>query len=257
MKFKSTLKKTFKIILICALWIGAWAILAAIVDKEILLPSPLTVLTKLTHLATEKEFYISSGFSLLRVLLGISLSTVAALLTAYLTTKIKLLHDILSPLITVIKATPVASFILLAVLWINKEILPAFISFLIIFPIIWSNTEMGIFKIDKQYVELANVFKISSFQRLKRIYIPSVMPYFISAMRTSIGLAFKAAIAAEVLFPSINSIGKALNDAKVYFQIADLFAWTAVVILFSFVMEYLFGAMLKKLGKHYNAKGGF
>jgi NitT/TauT family transport system permease protein len=256
MKTKKTTIRILKFILICVLWIAVWGVISKIVDKELLLPSPISVGKRLLELAKQKNFYLASYFSLIRVFLGIVVSMVTALLTAYLTSKIKLLHDIFTPLLTVIKATPVASFILLAFLWIDKEILPAFISFLIIFPIIWSNTEMGILNIDKHHVELAQVFNLPPILKLRRIYIPSVMPYFISAMRTSIGLAFKAAIAAEVIFPSIRSIGKALNDSKMYLEITDLFAWTAVVIFLSFVMEYLFGFLLKRLGEHYNVKGG-
>ncbi len=256
MKTKKTIKRILKIFLICVLWITVWSILSVIVDKELLLPSPFAVGGRLLELATQENFYIASFFSLIRVFIGIVVSMVTALVMAYLTSKIKLLHDILSPLLTVVKATPVASFILLAFLWIDKEILPAFISFLIIFPIIWSNTEMGIFSIDKHYIELSNVFSMKPMMKLRRIYIPSVMPFFISAMRTSIGLAFKAAIAAEVIFPSIRSIGKALNDSKMYLEVTDLFAWTAVVIFLSFIMEYLFGFLLKRLGEHYNVKGG-
>lgn len=253
---KKTIIRILKIFLICILWITVWGVAANAIDKELLLPSPSSVVKRLFELAQEKEFYISALFSLVRVLSGIVFSTVTALIIAYLTSKIKLLHDLLSPILTVIKATPVASFILLAFLWIDKEILPAFISFLIIFPIIWSNTEMGILNINKQHIELAEVFALKPLIRLRRIFIPSVMPYFISAMRTSIGLAFKAAIAAEVIFPSVRSIGKELNNAKMYLEITDLFAWTAVVIILSFIMEYLFGFMLKKLGNHYNTKGG-
>ena len=66
------------------------------------------------------------------------------------------------------------------------------------------------------------------------------------------GLAWKAGIAAEVLAHAANSIGGQIYDAKIYIETADLFAWTAVVILMSVLLEKLMVFVIQKVGKNYN-----
>jgi NitT/TauT family transport system permease protein len=83
---------------------------------------------------------------------------------------------------------------------------------------------------------------------LRGVYLPSAVPYFLSAVRTSLGLAWKAGIAAEVLTSAKNSIGKEIFEAKQYMETVNLFAWTLVVIILSLVIEKLVLAMLDRLG---------
>ena len=116
-----------------------------------------------------------------------------------------------------------------------------------VLPVIWTNLTTGLGQIDIKLLELAKVYKIGFFQKVKGIYIPSVMPYFSSALKTSLGLAWKAGIAAEVLAVPARSIGKELFNSKTYFETADLFAWTVVVIILSLIIEFIFEALLGKV----------
>ena len=149
---------------------------------------------------------------------------------------------------SLVKATPVASFIMLALLWLDRDVLPVFISVLIVVPVVLSNTLAGIKAVDKDLLEVAEVFCFPYGRKLKRLYIPSVYPYFMSALRSSLGLAWKAGIAAEVLAVPALSIGKMIYDSKLYLETTDLFAWTAVVVIFSAIIEYFFCALFKKGG---------
>ena len=178
------------------------------------------------------------------------MALVLGVLLGFLTARYRVLHDILSPLLSVIKATPVASFIILALVWITRSGLPAFISGLMVMPILWSNIEEGILHIDKELLEMAQVFRLPRTKIIGKIVIPSVLPYFAAALRTSLGLAWKAGIAAEVLATPKGTIGQSLFDAKVLLETTDLFAWTLTVILLSIVLEkavfLLLGCILSK-----------
>ena len=218
-------------------WLALWAIAAAAVDSPLLLPTPLAVLKRLGELILTAEFARATAFSFLRVLggifLGISIGSVVAILTA----KISFVRTLLKPMITTVKSTPVASFIILVNLWLDHNFLPVFISFLMVFPVVWANVDQGLRSVEPAHLALARVYRFPPRRTVRRIYIPTVRPYFVSACRSSLGLAWKAGIAAEVLVPSVISIGKHLYESKLYLETTDLFAWTLIVIVFSILLE--------------------
>jgi len=160
-------------------------------------------------------------------------------------------RTLVSPLLSAVKATPVASFIIAALFWLSRGEVPTFISFLIVLPVICDSVYTGIKNADNDLLELAAVYKFSFFKRLRYIRIPSAIPYFLSALNTSIGMAWKAGVAAEVLCTPQNSIGKELYSTKVYMETADMFAWTLVVILLSIIFEKISVGLVKKGLKKY------
>ena len=74
-----------------------------------------------------------------------------------------------------------------------------------------------------------------------------MLPYFASACRTALGLAWKAGVAAEVLCLPEAAIGTQVYQAKIYLETPDLFAWTLVVLALSFALEGLLGKLLSLL----------
>lgn len=228
-------------------WLAVWFIAARAVNLELLLPSPGQVLMRLGELIQTAEFWQTTAASLGRVMLGTLCALAAGALLAAAGALLPPLRRLLLPLMGIIKSTPVASFILLALVWIGRDTLPAFMSALIVLPIVWSNLDTGIAAIDPALRELAAVYRLRWWQVWRRIYLPSIAPYFVSACRTSLGMAWKAGIAAEVLSSPALSIGRQLYETKLYLETTDLFAWTLTVILLSLGIEYLFMAVLGRL----------
>lgn len=192
--------------------------------------------------------------SLLRIMVGILSAIFFGICIAILITYSKLMQELLSPILTIIKVTPVASFIILVLIWIGRDFVPAVIASLMVLPVVCNNVSAGIRNIDRDILEMASVYHIPRFTRFKRITVPSVMPYFLSAIETSIGIGWKAGIAAEVLTVPAFSIGKMIFESKMYLETTDLFAWTIVVILISLLIETLIIRSLKKIGKKYNSE---
>ena len=240
-------KRIARVVLIAVFWIGVWWLASWRVGKPLLFPSPAAVLRCLTEMMQTKEFYQITANSLWNVLVGILWALVLGITLAVFTHKIKLLRDLLLPLMTVVKATPVASFIILALIWMGSAKVPTFITVLIVLPIVWTNLDEGLRKIDPQLIEMVKVYKMPISRRLRLLAIPSVKPYFVSACRASLGLAWKAGIAAEIIARPRNSIGTMIGDAKQYIMTEEMFAWTLTVILLSLVIEFLFTALLNKL----------
>lgn len=243
------LKKICRVLLIAAFWFFVWWGAAFAFGNELLFPSPIKVLVTLWDLLGTAEFYSSTLRSLLNILVGLLIAVASATLTAFLTHRFSILRDLLTPLMTVIKATPVASFIILALIFIGAARVPVFISILIVFPVVWTNLDEGLRKRDPLLLEVATVYRFSPWKRLRLLTLPSIKPYFLSACRTSIGLAWKAGIAAEILAMPPLTIGTQISDAKAYIEVPKMFAWTLTVILLSLLIEFTLVALIKRLGK--------
>ncbi|MBR1659015.1 MAG: ABC transporter permease subunit [Oscillospiraceae bacterium] len=220
-------------------WLLVWEGAALAVGKELLLPAPPAVLCRLGELALTAPFWRAVGASLGRVLCGIAAALLGGTVLAALCFRLPLLDALLRPLLTVVKSTPVASFIILALLWMGRDLLPAFISALVVLPAVFSNVSAGIRAIDPELAEVAWLFRFSRGRTLTVLYVPSVLPWFLSACRSALGMGWKAGIAAEVLTVPAVSIGKMLYESKLYWETLDLFAWTAAVVLCSLLIEGL------------------
>ncbi len=230
-----------------AFWLGVWALLSVLVARPLLLPAPWAVAERLIRLAGTASFWKITAVSLGRILLGAALGILAGIAVAAGTSRSQFLDTVLSPMLSVIRATPVASFILLMLIWVGRDILPCVIVFLMVLPVVWGNVSAGVAATDRQLLEMARVYRLSRWQTARRIYIPSVGPYLLSACHTSLGLAWKSGVAAEVLTMPALSIGRRLYESKLYMEMTDLFAWTAIVVLCSIALEKMFAALVRKL----------
>lgn len=242
------MKKAASIAVSAVFWIILWQAVYMAVGQSILVPSPLEVLKRLGEFCLEKSFWISVATSLFRVVSGLLFGTVLGVLLAVLTAGSQFAKILFAPVLHIIKATPVASFIILAILWLSVENVPIFTSMLIVLPTVWANTEKGISSVDKDLLQMGKAFGLSPKEVFLRIKLPSVKPYFGAALNSAVGMAWKAGIAAEVICPYKDSIGSALQDSKIYFETVDTFAWTAAVIVLSMLLEKLVLGMTKKGG---------
>lgn len=241
MKNKNFMTRIFAVVF----WIGVWQLLSMWVGKEVLVASPMVVIKVFKELVIEESFWFSILSSLLRIALGFSWAVLVGTLLAVITCSVPGAYHLFYPLISVIKATPVASFIILALLWIKSTNVPMFIAFLMVLPIMWSNVSTGIKTTDRKLLEMARVFNFGRMKTIRLIYVPQCMNYFYPACIMGIGFAWKAGIAAEVICTPKLSVGANLYNAKIYLETPQLFAWTIVVILMSIVFENLFKKTMK------------
>lgn len=257
-RIKKILLAVIKYICVILFWVGVWALLSKKVGFEFFLPSPKNTVITLFELSKTKDFWVIMGSSLLRVLEGIVVSLIIGTLFAILTEGSKILNALLSPLLTVIKSTPVASFIILALLWMERAMIPAFIISLIVIPIVWSNIAAGIRSVDKDLKEVSRIYSFPVYKKIFKLYIPSVFPFFMAACKASLGMAWKAGISAEILSLPQNAIGTQLYYSKTYFETESLFAWTLSIIILSTLFEKLFVYIIEKAadGSRFIIKGG-
>ncbi len=235
--------------LIIAFWLVVWQVVCRIVDNPIFFAGPLEMIKELAHMAGSRDFIDSVLHSLLRIMGGFCIAFLLACLLASLAYHCKLLEDLLSPFVTFIKSVPVASVVVVLLIWFGAKYLSIYVTFMVVFPNIYLNVLNGLKNTDKDLLEMAEVFRLSFFQKLFYIYRPAVMPYLLSGAVVSVGMSFKSGVAAEVIGLPVSSIGEGLYNAKIYLNTAGVFAWTAVIILLSSMVEWLVVWLLKQFGR--------
>lgn len=229
------------------LWLIIWQLASWKLNQPILLVSPVTVLERLFELSLTAAFWKSIGFSLLRISTGFLCGVLAGSLLAALSSCFQRIRELFTPLILLAKTIPVASFIILVLIWIPSRNLSVFISFLMVLPIVYTNVLDGICSTNHELLEMAQVFALSPWRKIRYIYVSQVLPFFNSACTISLGLCWKAGIAAEVIGIPEGSIGENLYNAKVYIDTPDLFAWTLVIVIISVTFEKFVLFLLKLL----------
>ena len=232
-------RKHLQTALIALIYLVVWEAVSLLVGKELLLPSPLSTLGRLFSLMTKGESWLYAGLTLLRIMSGYVLGVLGGILLAVLTARSKFAEALLSPLRSIVKASPVTSFILLALLWLTSDMVPLFISLLMSLPIVWTATAEAIMQTDVRLVEMGRLFGMSRWQIVKKIYVPSVLPQFLAACTTSLGFAWKSGVAAEIIALPKQSIGYRLYESKLRIETVDLFAWTLLIIVLSILLEWL------------------
>lgn len=231
---------------VALLWLSIWQIAYLLVRQELLLASPVQVMKRFFSLLLEAQFWRTALFSLLRISAGFLIGLTAGTLLAVGTSSLKWVHAVFFPAVSAIRATPVSSFIILALVWMSSGRVVIFIVFLMVLPIAWANLSEGINKTDKDLLDMAQVFRLSKGKILRYLYLPSVSPYFMAAATTGLGLGWKAGVAAEVLSTPANSLGGRLYEAKIYLQTTDLMAYTVMVIILSLMLEKLLVNTLRR-----------
>ncbi len=226
-------RKTIAVITLLAIW----QLLSLWVNRVIFLPSVTDTLKALVALVQTKEFYLSIGTSFLRISSGFVLAVVSGVLLAVLAEQNAQLGEILQLLIQLIKSIPVASFVILVLLWVSSAQLSTFISFFMVLPVIFTNVRGGIHQTDQKLLEMAKIFDFSPFQKVRYIYLPAVRPAFVTACSIGLGFCWKSGIAAEVIGLPKHSIGSQLYQAKLYLMTPELFAWTIVIVWISILFE--------------------
>lgn len=227
----------FRTVCVLTFWILIWGICAALVGKDVLLPSPFAVFRRMGTLIVQKSFWISVLFSLGRVLIGYLMGCFFGILFAVLCFQFPPIDVLFSPVFSVIRSVPVASFIILALVWIGRSLVPPFISFLMVLPIIYGNVKEGLGNADQKLWEVAQVYRFRLTETYRYLYFPAALPYFQSAAYTALGMAWKSGIAAEVLCSLTLSIGGQIYASKLYLETDALMAWTITVILISIWIE--------------------
>ena len=217
---------SLKSVLIILFWLVIWEVADRLVNNRIILVGPVHIVQALAKQVQQSDFWLICGASFLRIAAGFLLSFVGGLLLAMLCYRFKLLRDFLEPVMTLLKTVPMVSFVIMLLIWVGNQALTICLSFLIVLPLIYTNTLTGFLNVDKEMLEMAETFRLSRWKKFLYIYRPALMPFLMSGCKVSLGMSWKFGIMAEVLATPKPSIGREMYAAKSYLQTANLLAWT-------------------------------
>lgn len=241
-------------------WLVVWELVDHIVDNRLVLAGPIRTLQALAEQIVQPEFLTIVGFSFGRIVLGFLLSFVVGFLLALVAYRVRIFREFVEPLISLLRTIPVASFIILLLIWVGNQALTVFLAFFIVLPLIYTNMVSGFESVDKQMLEMARTYKLSKWKTFLYVYRPAFMPFLLSSTKISLGMTWKSGIMAEVLATPALSIGKEMATARTFLDTPDLLAWTVVVMVLSVLFEQVFMALLKRanrpMGGMLGSKGG-
>lgn len=249
MKHFITQNKIRKICIIL-FWLLLWQIMSFGIPK-LLFASPIEVIKSLYELIKQSDFWKAILNSFFKVGIGYFLAVFLGSLFGFFAFRVPFFQELCSPILQMMKAMPVASFIIVALIWISSAKISILISFLVAFPIHYINMLEGLKALDKKLEEMAEVFCVPKKRRIKQLYFPQLFPYISSGLKVSAGMCWKAGIAGEIIGLPKYSIGENLYLAKLYLNTADLFAWTAVIILLSIIFEKMWIKVLKWMEEYF------
>ncbi len=237
--------KKMRSAVILIIWLILWQAAAALIHNKIIFVGPREAVLSLVSQIGTGEFWRTIFSSFIRIAGGFTGAFLAGILMAALASGFSWLREFLEPPTALLQSVPVASFVILALIWIGSENLSVLITCLVVFPVIYRNVLEGIRQTDRKLLEMAQVFRMSVWKKIWYLYRPAVMPYLLAGCRISLGMAWKSGVAAEVIGVPDHSIGEKLYMAKIYLSTAELFAWTFVIIVVSWVFEKLFLRLLE------------
>lgn len=239
-------KRRLGLLAAAGFWLGVWQLAALAVGQPVLLPTPAQALEELVRLLPTPALWQRAAFSTGRILLGFGLGAVCSTVLAAAAWRWGAMELLLAPVMQLVKATPVASFIILALVWVSGRSLSVLISFLMVVPVLYGAVRTGLGSVDRQLVEMGQVFRLSRWRRLRAIWLPGVLPAFRQGCSVALGICWKSGIAAEIIGLPDGSLGDALYRAKITLSTGEMFAWTAVILLLSAGFEKLLLAGLDR-----------
>jgi len=226
-----------------------WEFAARIYGSGLILPGPIPVLASFIELVSTRRFLSALAGSFVRVLGGIAIAVPLGI-TAGITAGLdKRFGAFLKPLFSVVSATPVISVILIAFLFLGTGRTPVFTAFLMVFPVMSANVIEGMNSTDPRLKEFFTAFRMSRRETLRYLYIPSLVPFILGGLRSSLSLCWKVVVAAEVIVQPLRSLGSGMQQARSQLETPELFAWTAATVIAASFTQGILSLVLRRRGR--------
>ena len=238
--------KTRERLVAILVWVVVWQIAAMTLGHSgLFLATPLQTLTALGQLLPTAAFWHRIAFSALRIVAGFLLAVAGGLVLGAAGSRWHWVRVFVDPVMQLIRAMPVASFVILALLWVSGSNLSVVVSFTHVLPGVYAGVLAGIADTDPQLVEMARVYRLSWTARLRYIWLPGIFPSFCESCIAAMGMCWKSGVSAEVIGLPDHSVGDALYRAKITLSTPDVFAWTLVIVLLSALLSVVAARLLR------------
>lgn len=231
------------------LMIVLWQLAAMFYGNPALFPAVSDLLRELFKLVISGSFYANLWMTLLRGFVGFFIAFALAVLLSSIALHHAYWKSFIHPWVVTVRSVPIIAIVLIALLWLSPPLLPSYIAFFTMFPILYQHILSGLEHTDIKLIEMARVFGKNALQRLLLIYFPAAKKHVFAGLSTAMGFGWRAVIIGEVLAGPAQGIGTGMKKAQAFIQMPQLLAWTAVAILVSFGFEYCIKLIEKQCGK--------
>ncbi|WP_320127957.1 ABC transporter permease subunit [uncultured Sphaerochaeta sp.] len=226
-----------------------WQLGAMVLDSQILLPEVGPVVSALFTLAKASPFPLHVGYTVARALESFFIILISATVLGILAGRSPFFSMVAKPVVTVLKAVPVMSIILLAFIWFSSGVVPLFSAFLMGFPVMFVQIEQGFLHMDKNLEQMCDLYDFSPSLKIRYFVIPSLVPSFVTGARTTLSMVWKVVIAAEVLTVPRYGVGAQMHLAQVQLETENVLSWTLIAILLTALGDIAFDGLVILLGK--------
>ena len=244
---KNKLLRALKLIVPTVFWLIVYEVMALLIGNSYFFPRLSLVLEALFSILATKTFFSVCAMTLLRVLTALLLGILIGIALGLISARFSIIYSTLNPFMSAVKATPVASLIIVLWIMLSGDALSIIIALFMVMPMIWQSTYNSFDTVDKGLLEVADVFELSIKYRFATLYLPNLKKYLIPSVITSVGLAWKSEIATEIIAYTRNSIGQLINDGKYNLDTPAVFAWTLIVVVFSILFEAITKMLLRRI----------
>ena len=232
-------KKIFFSIIGWIIIILIWEIFSLSLNNDVVFPDILSTIKALGKILIDKYTYVVLGHTLFRLLISLLVSFVLALIFAIISYLKEWARLIFTPIVLLLKTIPVASIIIIMIIFIGHNNSPYYIASFVIFPIMYEGIYGGLKQIDDSALD--EIKTISNFNLViaKDIYLPLIKNNITTSLLQSIGLGLKVMLMAEFISQPTHSIGRQLLEEKNYLNYDAVFAWTLLLIMIVIILELL------------------
>ncbi|MEM4700211.1 MAG: ABC transporter permease subunit [Candidatus Nezhaarchaeales archaeon] len=213
--------------LLLALSLALWHALSAALSSP-LLPGPLETARALAEVLSSPASWGHVGVTALRTLAGLALGSAVGTALGILTKYSRAVGDAVQFVIyPALESVPSICWALIFAVWFGLSgVAPTLLIAVAVAPFFIINVWEGVKEVDESLIEMASVFTRSRLRILRKVVLPMLYPYLFSALRSSVGVAWKVVVVGE-LFGAVSGVGYMLNLAYQAYAIDRVFAWVA------------------------------
>ena len=220
-------------------WLAIWQLIAVALGNPWLLSGPIETARTWGQLVLAASFWQAVASSIARIAIGYGIAFIAGCVLGYLAAKLPGLRIFLKPAILVVKSAPVVCVIALLLVAAGSHVTTAIVVGLVVFPQFYHAVMEASLSRDSEVDKVLDVFDVPAVRRALCVELVAFGTSVRAATATAAGLAWKSGVAAELIgLPGI-SIGEGVYLAKISLDSASIIAWTATVIVLSWLSEKL------------------
>ncbi len=228
-----------------------WQLLSTFVFNPFLIPPPLEVLRTAIPMVLSGEIATDVAISMSRILVGFVVGSVAGIVMGVLLGRIRLLHELLDPIVELLRYLSPTAMIPIAVIWFGiGELSKYFLIFWGTFFIVLINTIAGVWRAPVTRQRAAECLGANRLQIFVLVVIPSSVPYIITGMRVAMASSFMSIIPAEILAAD-SGIGYLLQKSSMLLQTNRIFVALLTICLLGFVVDRIFRLLVDRVLARY------